>query len=140
MTINLLLLLTMMVSIGAGIYLILDRSLTRIILGIVMLGNGVNILLLLTSGKPGMAPFYDKAKVPADFSDPLPQAMILTSIVITLSVVAIMLALTYRAWMIVREDILGDDTEDLRVTDTGGYYDEVDEELLDKKLEEDDSV
>ncbi|MFT4147798.1 MAG: NADH-quinone oxidoreductase subunit K [Micrococcaceae bacterium] len=126
MSINLLLILVMMVLFGVGIFLVLDRGLTRILLGLVMLGNGANILLLLTGGAPASAAFYIKDWVPNDYSDPLPQAFILTSIVITFSVVAFMMALSYRSWMLAQEDMLRDDIEDLRVADIGHYDEEGD--------------
>ena len=41
--------------IGCGVYLVLERSLTRVLVGLVMLGNGVNVLFLIASGprRPG---------------------------------------------------------------------------------------
>lgn len=93
----------MVVMYAAGIYLLLDRSLTRVLLGFLLVGNATNLLLFLTSETFGEAPIYGDAE-PFEMSDPLPQAFILTSIVITFGVSAFMLALIYRSWRLARED------------------------------------
>ena len=48
----------------------------------------------------------------ADFADPLPQALALTSIVITFGVTAFLFALGYRSWKITNDDVVEDDVED----------------------------
>ena len=67
---------------AAGVYLLLDRSLTRVLLGVLLLGNATNLLLLSAGGPAGLAPILGYAE-PDEMSDPLPQALILTAIVIT---------------------------------------------------------
>jgi multicomponent Na+:H+ antiporter subunit C len=99
---------------AAGIYLMLDRSLTRVLLGFLMLGNGINLLLLSTGGPSGLAPILGYAE-PEEMSDPLPQALILTAIVITFAASAFLLAMIYRSWRLVREEVVGVDEEDRRV-------------------------
>jgi multicomponent Na+:H+ antiporter subunit C len=99
---------------AAGIYLLLDRSLTRILLGFLLLGNATNVLLLSSSGPAGRAPIV--GVTPAeDMSDPLPQALVLTAIVITFGIAAFFLALIYRSWRLVRQEAVGVDEEDRRV-------------------------
>ena len=115
MSTNLTLLLVMGVLFAVGIYLLLERSLTRVLLGIVLLGNGVNLLLLATGGPLGKAPFYQAGMPPGEYADPLPQALILTAIVITFAVTAFMLGIIYRSWVISHADVVADDDEDLRV-------------------------
>src|SRR3712207_1722714 len=79
---------------AAGVYLLLDRSLTRVLLGFLLLGNATNLLLLSTGGPSGMAPILGYAEA-EEMSDPLPQALILTAIVITFGIAAFLLALIY---------------------------------------------
>ncbi|MBX7556728.1 NADH-quinone oxidoreductase subunit K, partial [Streptomyces sp. tea 10] len=93
MTVNLTLLVIMGVLFSVGVYLLLERSLTRVLLGIMLLTNGANLLILHTSGTPGIAPLYDAARDPSEYSDPLPQALVLTSIVISLATTAFILSM-----------------------------------------------
>ena len=95
---------------GIGTWLLLQRRLTRVIIGIGLLGHGTN-LLLLTSGRSGLPPIIGRGD-PADFADPLPHALALTSIVITFGVTAFLLALGYRSWRITHDDVVEDDVED----------------------------
>ena len=113
MTMPLILVLVMVVLYIAGVYLLLDRSLTRVLLGFLLVGNATNLLLFLTSGSFGRAPIVGLADA-EEMSDPLPQAFILTSIVITFGVSAFLLALIYRAWRLGRdsEDVVEDDELD----------------------------
>lgn len=115
MSTNITLLIVMGVLFAVGIYLLLERSMTRVLLGIVLLGNGVNLLLLATAGARGKAPIYEPGIDPADYTDPLPQALILTAIVITFAVTAFMLGIIYRSWVLSSADTVEDDDEDLRV-------------------------
>ncbi|MBC1474850.1 Na(+)/H(+) antiporter subunit C [Listeria grandensis] len=82
----------------AATYLILSKSLLRIILGTAILSHGVNLLILTMGGlKKGKAPLLDTPGLPA-YNDPLPQALILTAIVISFGVTAFFLVLAYRAY------------------------------------------
>ncbi len=99
---------------AAGVYLLLDRSLTRVLLGFLLLGNATNVLLLSTGGYAGLAPIVGLA-AEEEMSDPLPQALILTAIVITFGVASFVLALIYRSWRLVRQEVVGIDEEDRRV-------------------------
>jgi multicomponent Na+:H+ antiporter subunit C len=116
---------------AAGVYLLLDRSLTRVLLGFLLLGNATNVLLLSTGGYAGLAPIIGVAD-PEDMSDPLPQALILTAIVITFGVASFMLALIYRSWRLVRQEVVENDEEDRRVARReAGDADELDPDDLD---------
>jgi multicomponent Na+:H+ antiporter subunit C len=97
--------------IGCGVYLILERSLTRVLVGLVMLGNGVNVLFLISGGAAGRAPIVAEED-PSGMSDPLPQALVLTAIVISLGTTAFMLAMAYRSWQLTGHDDVQDDVED----------------------------
>ena len=99
---------------AAGVYLLLDRSLTRVLLGFVLLGNATNLLLLSTGGPAGLAPILGYSD-PEQFNDPLPQALILTAIVITFGVSAFVLAIIHRSWRLAHDEAVGTDEEDRRV-------------------------
>ncbi len=115
---------------AAGVYLLLDRSLTRVLLGFLLLGNATNLLLLSTGGFRGLAPILGYAE-PEDMSDPLPQALILTAIVITFGIASFVLAIIYRSWRLVRQEVVGVDEEDRRVASRSGMdADELDPDDL----------
>lgn len=113
MTVSLVLVVVMAVLIACGVYLLLERSLTRIVLGFLLIGNGVNLLILIMGGRSGLAPIFDESIDPSDYNDPLPQALILTAIVITFAVSAFLLALIYRAWRLANADDVPDDADDV---------------------------
>ena len=108
---SLLLALVTAVLFGCGTWLLMQRRLTRIIVGIGLLGHGAN-LLLITAGASGRAPIIDANLDPAVYSDPLPQALALTAIVITFGVTAFLLALGFRSWQLTSDDRVEDDVED----------------------------
>ncbi|MBN2984105.1 MULTISPECIES: Na(+)/H(+) antiporter subunit C [Cohnella] len=103
----------MALSIGilfaVGVYLILSKSLLRIVLGTSLLTHSVHLLLMTMAGlKTGAAPLLgEKAKA---YIDPLPQALILTSIVISFGVTAFFFVLAYRSY----QTLGTDDMEQLR--------------------------
>jgi multicomponent Na+:H+ antiporter subunit C len=100
---------TAAVLFAAGTYLVLQRQLSRIVIGVGLLGHGANVLLVLSGGSGGGPVFVGDA---GPFSDPLPQALALTAIVITFGVTGFLLALAYRSWQITRDDEVEDDVED----------------------------
>ena len=110
MATNYVLIIAIVVLVACGTVLVLERSLSRILVGFVMLGNGVNLTYLVASGPSGDAPIIGKGS--GRMTDPLPQAMVLTAIVITLGVTAFGLALAYRAWQLTGHDDVQDDLED----------------------------
>lgn len=114
MNANMVLILTGAATIGCGVYLILERSLTRVLVGLVMLSNGVNVMYLVASGAAGGAPIVGTTPE-AEMSDSLPQALVLTAIVITLGTTAFLLAMAYRSWQLTGHDDVQDDVEDAAI-------------------------
>ncbi|CAN5899302.1 hypothetical protein BH23ACT12_BH23ACT12_17300 [soil metagenome] len=100
-----------------GTYLMLQRSLTRIILGLAVMGHGANLLLLAAGGRAGRPPIVGSGA--ESFADPLPQALALTAIVITFGVTSLLLALAYRSWRLRHDDEVEDDVEDRRIARSG---------------------
>lgn len=92
-----------------GTYLILTKSLLRIILGTSIIGHGALLLLLTMGGlKQGEAPLLGMGAMA--YADPLPQALILTAIVINFGTTAFFLVLAYRAY----QEFKSDDMKKLR--------------------------
>lgn len=87
----------------AAVYLILSRSLLRIIIGTGLLSHGAHLLILTMGGLGGKAPPVLADGV-TDFADPIPQALILTAIVISFGVTAFTLVLAYRAYQELKTD------------------------------------
>lgn len=115
---NLLLIVAAGVLCACGAYLVLSRQLSRVIIGIGLLGHGVNLLLVLSGGDGGDPAFTAAGTDAAElerFADPLPQAFVLTAIVITFGVVSFLLALAFRSWRLTADDEVEDDREDRRV-------------------------
>lgn len=81
----------------AAVYLILSRSILKIILGTGLLSHGAHLLLLTMGGLGGTSPPV-LAEGVTDYADPLPQALILTAIVISFGVTAFILVLAYRSY------------------------------------------
>ena len=130
MNVSLVLIIVMAVLFACGVYAMLERSLTRVLIGFLLLGNAANLLLLIVMGKPGVAPFFGAASVD-EMSDPLPQALTLTAIVITFAVSAFLLALIYRSWQLGQADTVTDDEADLEVRERGS----ADEGAMDDETE-----
>lgn len=114
MTPNLALVLVSSVLIGTGVYLFLARSLVRALMGFLLMGNGINLLFIIGSGPSGTPPIVGVSQ-DSDMADPVPQALVLTAIVITLAMSAFVLALAHRSWQLGREDLVDDDTESARI-------------------------
>jgi multicomponent Na+:H+ antiporter subunit C len=93
-----------------GTYLVLQRKLSRIIIGLGLLTHGAN-LLLISSGRRGTPPIVGSG-TGEGFSDPLPQALALTAIVITFAVTTLLLAFAYRSWLLTEDDEVADDVGD----------------------------
>jgi multicomponent Na+:H+ antiporter subunit C len=101
---------------AVGVYLLLDRGLIRLLLGVILLGNGANLLILATAGPSGGPPILGIGdRDGGRMSDPLPQVMILTAIVITLGMTAFLLAMAYRHWQLTGSDRVADDDSDRRL-------------------------
>lgn len=104
---------------AVSIYLLLSRHIIRILLGVAIFGNAVNLLIFTAGRIAGTAPPIIAAGFdipPASASNPLPQALILTAIVISFSFFAFLLVLAYRAY----QELGTDDTDDMRVAEPRG--------------------
>jgi multicomponent Na+:H+ antiporter subunit C len=99
---------------GCGTYLVLQRTLTRVVIGFTMLGHGANLVILNAGGRAGEPPLVRDGNARL-LADPLAQAMILTAIVISFGVTAFLLALAYRSWQLTHDDQVEDDLEDRRI-------------------------
>jgi multicomponent Na+:H+ antiporter subunit C len=111
-----LLAITIGVVYAAAIYLLLRRGVVRVVLGIALLSQGVNLLIFLAGGLREGAPAFigeGEKVLSATAVDPLPQALILTAIVISFGVLAFTLAMVHRA----DQSTGTDDIDDLKSTD-----------------------
>ncbi|MFE6158353.1 Na(+)/H(+) antiporter subunit C [Streptomyces sp. NPDC056486] len=115
MTVSLTLLVCAVVLTSVGAVLIHTRSLTRVLIGVIVCGNGVNLLVLATTGRAGAPPLLYPGVAYARVTDPLPQAIALTAVVITLATTAFLLAMVYRSSQLTGSDFVPDDVEDRRV-------------------------
>lgn len=117
------------VLIGAGVYLLMERTLTRIIIGASLLTHGTNLMILMAGGRAGSPPIIGESAV-EEMADPLPQALILTCIVIGLALTAFLAAMAYRSWQLNGHDEVQDDVEDRRIARQAAA-DEVEERVTD---------
>jgi multicomponent Na+:H+ antiporter subunit C len=99
---------------ATGVYLITARSLSRILLGFSLLGHGAVLALLAAGGLAGTPPLADRPDI-ADASNPLPQALALTAIVISFGLTLFLLALARRQQQLTGDDLVEDDLEDIRI-------------------------
>ena len=84
--------------VAIGIWMLLDRGLLRVVLGIVVLGNGVNLAVFSAGRLDGRAAaFVTEAGAPALAANPLPQALVLTAIVIGFAMTAVCIVLAIRS-------------------------------------------
>jgi len=101
---------------AAGIYMMLRRSLLKLIIGLIILGNGANMLIFLlgriVKGKP---PIIDESEkiLAGIYADPVPQALILTAIVISFGLQSFAIILIKRAYKVVKTD----DLDEMNATD-----------------------
>lgn len=87
------------VVVGSAVYLMLQREILRVIMGSLLIGYGVNLVLFMSGGiKKGGPPVLREDGMIVPVTDPVPQALILTAIVIGLGVFALLLALGYRTF------------------------------------------
>jgi multicomponent Na+:H+ antiporter subunit C len=102
---------------AAAIYMMLRRSIVKLVIGLVLLGNAANLLIFtaggMVRGAPPLVP--DGVSAPAEaVADPLAQALILTAIVIGFGVLAFAVVLIHRAYEVVQVD----DLDQMKDTDT----------------------
>jgi multicomponent Na+:H+ antiporter subunit C len=113
--VTVLLALTVGVLYGGGIYLVLQRSIIRLIFGLVLLGHAANVLIFASAGVRRVPPIVaeDQTALSQAAADPLPQALILTAIVIGFAVLSFTAVLIKRVY-----DAVGtDDTDEIRNAD-----------------------
>lgn len=101
---------------AAGIYMMLRRSMVKLIIGLILLGNGANMLIFLlgriVKGKPPI--IESTAKMLTEiYADPIPQALILTAIVISFGLQSFAIILVKRAYKVAKTD----DLDELNTTD-----------------------
>ena len=111
-----------------GTWLILQRALTRVVIGIGLLSHGANVLMM-SSHRRGRPPIHGDGDARL-FSDPLPQAFALTAIVISFGVTAFLLALAYRSWVLTQDDEVQDDLEDRLI----GRAEGLDKDVADEQM------
>ncbi|MEK5036830.1 Na(+)/H(+) antiporter subunit C [Sporosarcina sp. FSL K6-3457] len=100
------------VLVTVAVYLLLSRNLVRVILGSAILSHAVHLLLMTMGGlKKGNVPIIGEET--GNFTDALPQALILTAIVISFAVTAFLLVLAYRTY----KETGSDDLSALRGTE-----------------------
>jgi len=102
---------------ASGIYLMMRRNLVKLVIGLVLLSQAANLLIftaggLTTAGAP-LIPQGQKT-IEGNYADPLPQALILTAIVIGFGVIAFTLVLFHRAYKTLETD----DLDEMKATDT----------------------
>ena len=84
---------TIAVLVAGGVYMILQRGMVRIVFGMGLVSHATNLLILATGiGAWRSEPFAERTPL-SDAADPLPQAFVLTAIVITMATTAVMLTL-----------------------------------------------
>ncbi len=109
---------TLIVVVGCltavGTYLATSRVLSRIVLGFAVLGHAAVLALLTAGGPAGRAPLADR-NTAEEASNPLPQALSLTAIVISFGLTLFLLALARRQQQLSGDDVVEDDLEDRRV-------------------------
>ena len=118
---------TAAVLFGVGTYLLLQRKLSRLIIGLGLIGHGANVVFV-TATRRGRPPLIGSGD-PSTFADPLPQSLVLTAIVISFGTTALLLALAYRSWLLTDDDEVADDIDDRSVG-----RDSVDAEISDAEL------
>jgi multicomponent Na+:H+ antiporter subunit C len=102
----------------AAIYLLLSRALIRMLLGLALLGNAVNLLIFVAGRLTRVAPpiAAEGTTAPLLGANPLPQALILTAIVIGFAMFSFLLVLAYRAY----QTLEADNTDKMRVAEPRG--------------------
>ncbi|MFE7797119.1 Na(+)/H(+) antiporter subunit C [Nocardia sp. NPDC057440] len=124
MTANLTLLVLIGVLVACGVYLILERAVSKMLLGMILFGNAVNLLILTVGGPGGRPPIRgDADDAHEQMADPLSQAMVLTAIVITMGLAAFVLALAYRSYSLTTTEDVQNDREDVDIAARRGRED-----------------
>lgn len=101
---------------AVGTYLVLQRMLSRVIIGLGLMSHGANLLIMLSGPGPAQPPVIGADGGDLPVADPLPEAMVLTAIVITFGITAFLLALALRSYVLTGSDAVEDDIEDRRIS------------------------
>lgn len=123
---------------GVGTYLVLQRKLSRIIIGLGLLTHGANVLLI-GAGKQGIEPLIGTGEL-SSMADPLPHALALTAIVITFGVSALLLAMAFRSWILTNDDEVENDAADVLVATSSVPSREVVDEVAAEDEAEDEEL
>ncbi len=102
---------------AAALYMMLRRSIVKLIIGLGLFGHGASLLVFTAGGfVPGRPPLVEPGQTmpEAPFTDPLPPALILTALVINFGVLAFAMVLVKRAY----QEVGNDDLNEMRTTDT----------------------
>jgi len=102
---------------GAAVYMMLRRSIVKLVIGLMILSNAANLLIFTVAGMTrGAPPLISEGSLVPDgaVADPLPQALVLTAIVIAFGVLAFAVVLIHRAYEVVGND----DLDQMKDTDT----------------------
>jgi len=136
MSASLTLVVLMAVMYAAGVYVMLERSLTRVLIGFLLVGNATNLLIFIMSGRPGSSPIVTGTSLDDTMVDPVPQVLMLTAIVINFGITALLLALIYRSWWLARLGDEGDNLGDEHADETANEA----EAALRSSTDDDDAV
>lgn len=101
---------------ATGMYMLLRRSIVKILIGLALLGQGANVLIFASAGlRRGSPPLVPPGETTIDgpHTDPLPPALILTAIVISFAIVSFACVLVKRTYAVTRTD----DTEAMRMSE-----------------------
>ncbi len=100
----------------AGVYMLLRRSILKFIIGIIFLSNATNLLVFLSAGLVAGKPVFlgGEEGDSGAYADPLPQALVLTAVVIGLGIVVYLLAIKYRFF----SETGSDDLDQLKPTES----------------------
>lgn len=101
---------------SCALYMMMRRSIVKLVIGLILLSNAANLLIFVVSGLTRGAPplILEGVEASAVVADPLPQALILTAIVISFGVLAFAVVLIRRAYEVVQTD----DLDQMKDTDT----------------------
>lgn len=102
--------------IAAGLYMMMRRSTIKLLIGLVLLSHAANLLIFTAAGLTrGRAPLLveGETELSSPYADPLPQALILTAIVISFGLLAFTIALVHRAY----QSTGTDDVDELTTTE-----------------------
>jgi len=97
--------------VAAGLYMMMRRSMIKLVIGLALLSHAAHLLIFTAGGVVrGQSPLIaeQEKKLPPPYADPLPQALILTAIVISFGVLAFSIALMHRAHRETQIDDLDD--------------------------------